>query len=245
MSDNSFEMNRVGVRMQDITKRFGAHTVLNGIDLSVSDGGFVALVGESGGGKSTLLRILAALETADEGTIEVSPPVSVAFQDARLLPWRHVWENVVFGQKGSHSALRNRALAALAEVGLAARADAWPGTLSGGEAQRAALARALIGEPAVLLLDEPFGALDALTRLRMQGLLLRLWERHAFTVVLVTHDVDEALTLADRVAVIAGGRIAESVDVPLTRPRDRSDQRFNAMRDRLLDHLAVRPAAAA
>ncbi|WP_410673614.1 ABC transporter ATP-binding protein [Amycolatopsis sp. cmx-4-68] len=196
--------------VRNLTKRFGDRTVLDGLDLTVERGEFAALLGRSGSGKSTLLRVLAGLDDAVDGNVEVSGTVSVAFQQPRLLPWRKVWRNVVLGlHQDGVAKSRNRALAgkALAEVHLAGHADAWPLTLSGGEAQRVSLARALVREPGLLLLDEPFGALDALTRIAMHRLVADLWRRHRPGVLLVTHDVDEALRLAGRVLVLDGGRI--------------------------------------
>jgi sulfonate transport system ATP-binding protein len=184
-----------------LVKSFGDRRVLDGLDLTIEQGEFVALLGRSGSGKSTLLRILAGLDGDIGGESTVDGTVSVAFQQPRLLPWRRVWRNVTLGQ-------RSVADRALAEVRLADRADAWPRTLSGGEAQRVSLARALVREPDLLLLDEPFAALDALTRLAMYRLVNQLFQRHRPAVLLVTHDVDEALTLADRVLVLADGRIA-------------------------------------
>jgi sulfonate transport system ATP-binding protein len=222
-----------------LRKSFGDRTVVDDIELAVPQGQILAIVGESGCGKSTLLRLIAGLERADGGTLDVRGQISIAFQDARLLPWQRVWQNVCFGLPEINSIRRERALAALEEVGLARLADAWPATLSGGEAQRVALARALIRNPAVLLLDEPFGALDALTRLRMHKLLQNLWLKHGFTVALVTHDVDEALSLADRVILLGSGKILDQFDVPLPRPRDRLDPQFGGLRQRLLDELGV------
>jgi ABC-type nitrate/sulfonate/bicarbonate transport system ATPase subunit/ABC-type nitrate/sulfonate/bicarbonate transport system substrate-binding protein len=175
----------------DIEKSFSERTILGGVNLCVLQGQILAIVGESGCGKSTLLRMFAGLETADAGRVIVRGQVSIAFQDARLLPWLKVWENVAFGLPASPATRQSKAQAALDEVGLGRLALAWPTTLSGGEAQRVALARALVREPAVLLLDEPFGALDALTRLRMHTLLNVLWDRHGFTIALVTHDVEK------------------------------------------------------
>jgi sulfonate transport system ATP-binding protein len=196
--------------VRDLTKKFGDRTILSGLDLTVERGEFVALLGRSGSGKSTLLRVLAGLDDDVAGRAEVTGTVSVAFQQPRLLPWRKVWRNVVLGLRQDGVAKsRNRALAekALGEVHLADHADDWPLTLSGGEAQRVSLARALVREPDLLLLDEPFGALDALTRIAMHGLVQDLWRRHQPGVLLVTHDVDEALRLAGRVLVLDGGRI--------------------------------------
>jgi sulfonate transport system ATP-binding protein len=234
---------RYAIRAINVGKRFGARDVLRGVDLAVPESQILVVVGESGCGKSTLLRLLARLETADAGAVDVRGRISIAFQDARLMPWLPVWENVAFGLPLASPIRRERAIAALNEVGLARLADAWPATLSGGEAQRAALARALIRDPAVLLLDEPFGALDALTRLRMQALLSGLWERHRFTIVLVTHDVDEALSLGDRIVVLGAGRILDEFNVELGRPRQRLDRTFGTLRDRLLGQLGVPPTA--
>jgi sulfonate transport system ATP-binding protein len=194
------------VRVHDLVKQFGPRRVLEGVDLTIGRGEFVALLGRSGSGKSTLLRILAGLDPDAHGESVVDGRVSVAFQQPRLLPWRRVWRNVTLGLPTPDP----RAVAArvLAEVQLADRADAWPRTLSGGEAQRVSLARALVRAPDLLLLDEPFAALDALTRLAMHRLVKDLWIRHRPAVLLVTHDVDEALALADRVLVLEAGRIA-------------------------------------
>jgi sulfonate transport system ATP-binding protein len=210
----------------NLTKRFGDRTVLNGLDLTIDRGEFVALLGRSGSGKSTLLRVLAGLDGDVEGQADVHGTVSVAFQQPRLLPWRKVWRNVVLGlRQDGVSKSRNRALAdkALAEVHLGEHADDWPLTLSGGEAQRVSLARALVREPDLLLLDEPFGALDALTRIAMHRLVEDLWRRHRPGVLLVTHDVDEALLLADRVLVLDGGRIVAEHRPGGARPRNPAD----------------------
>jgi len=232
-----------GATVRNLTRRFGAGApVLDRLDLDIGPGEFVALLGASGSGKTTLLRTLAGLDPVPEDALVALPqPVAVAFQQPLLLPWKSVWRNVAIGLPG---AARARAEAALAEVGLAHRLDAWPGTLSGGEAQRAALARALVREPGLLLLDEPFAALDALTRIRMHTLVLDLWDRHRPATLLVTHDVDEAVLLADRVLVLAAGRIVldERNDAP--RPRDRGAASFAALRTRLLERLGVRELAA-
>ncbi|NIH80061.1 ABC transporter ATP-binding protein [Amycolatopsis viridis] len=223
-------------QVRGLTRRFGARTVLSDVDLDIARGEFVALLGRSGSGKSTLLRILAGLDAGIEGEVRVDGTVSVAFQQPRLLPWRRVWRNVVLGLPGRG---RDRDLAgrALAEVRLAGHAGAWPRTLSGGEAQRVSLARALVREPGLLLLDEPFGALDALTRLAMHRLVEDLWTEHRPGVLLVTHDVDEALLLADRVLVLGEGRIvAEHV---LDRPRPRAVSDHLDVRARVLADLGV------
>ncbi len=227
--------------VRGLTKRFGDRTVLEGLDLTVDRGEFVALLGRSGSGKSTLLRVLAGLDADVEGRADVTGTVSVAFQQPRLLPWRKVWRNVVLGlRQDGVTKSRNRALAekALSEVHLADHADDWPLTLSGGEAQRVSLARALVREPDLLLLDEPFGALDALTRISMHGLVQDLWRRHGPGVLLVTHDVDEALRLADRVLVLDGGRI-----VAAHRPREADDH--DNLRRRVLADLGVTEDAVA
>ena len=230
-------MSSIAVR--GLERRFGERVVLTEIDLSVAPGEFVVVVGQSGCGKSTLLRCIGGLDDQFTGSLDVSGAVGVGFQDARLLPWARVWENVVFGVPGSPSYRRALADDALREVGLTERAEAWPLTLSGGEAQRVALARALTRDPSVLLLDEPFGALDALTRLRMQALVYRLWRDRGFTVVLVTHDVEEAVLLADRIIVLDGGGVADVFTVDLPRPRARQDARFESLRVRILDDLGV------
>jgi sulfonate transport system ATP-binding protein len=230
------------VRVRGFSRRFGDTTVLRDLDLDIAPGEFVALLGASGSGKTTLLRTLAGLDPADPETVRAPANRAVVFQDARLLPWKRVWRNVALGLAGADAA--DRARAALAEVGLEHRMDAWPATLSGGEAQRAALARALVREPRLLLLDEPFAAVDALTRIRMHGLVLALWRAHAPAVLLVTHDVDEAITLADRVLVLEQGRIAAEERIDLARPRD-GGPAFQALRRRLLRRLGVDPGVGA
>ena len=223
--------------MRGLSRAFGGREVLDGVDLDIAPGEFVAMLGVSGTGKSTLLRALAGLDREVTGELSVPGPVAVAFQEPRLLPWRRVLANVALGLRVPDAgAVAGRALE---EVGLTERAGAWPLTLSGGEAQRAALARALVREPSLLLLDEPFSALDALTRIAMHRLVLRLWERHRPAVLLVTHDVDEALILADRVLVLASGRIVFSGPVEVPRPRDRDNPGLTALRHRLLTELGV------
>ena len=227
------------VSVRDVTRRFGDREVLRGIDLDLRRGEFVALLGRSGSGKSTFLRALAGLDPAVGGRIVVPTARSVVFQDARLLPWASVLDNVVLGLEGRAQDRRTAGRAALEEVGLAGHERDWPKTLSGGEAQRAALARALVRRPKLLLLDEPFGALDALTRIRMHALVQQLHARHDPAVLLVTHDVDEALLLADRVLVLTDGVLSLDVDVPVQRPRLRSDPTFIELRSHLLSHLGV------
>jgi sulfonate transport system ATP-binding protein len=227
----------VVVRCTRIERSFGDRLVLDGLDLDLHEGEFLALLGRSGSGKSTLLRVLAGLDADFEGRATVPARRAVAFQDARLLPWARVLENVVLGLRGPDA--RERGRAALREVELDEHERDWPKTLSGGEAQRAALARALVREPALLLLDEPFGALDALTRIRMHALLAQLCARHRPAVLLVTHDVDEAILLADRVAVLTDGRISFDTTVDVPTPRLRADPAFASLRSRLLAELGV------
>jgi sulfonate transport system ATP-binding protein len=218
-----------------VTRVFGERRVLDGLDLEIAPGEFVALIGRSGSGKSTLLRALAGLDRELAGELAVNGAVAVAFQEPRLLPWKRVWANVCLGLRAADPG--SVAVAALAEVGLTERAGAWPLTLSGGEAQRASLARALVREPALLLLDEPFSALDALTRIAMHRLVLRLWAHHGPAVLLVTHDVDEALALADRVVVLSSGRIGFACRVEAPRPRERDQPALVDLRNRLLAEL--------
>jgi sulfonate transport system ATP-binding protein len=232
--------------VRGLTRRFGDRTVLSGLDLDIAPGEFVALIGRSGSGKSTLLRALAGLDRDVTGSLEVQGTVSVAFQEPRLVPWKKVLANVTLGLRSvsaNGASPDTVARDALEEVGLAERTDAWPLTLSGGEAQRASLARALVRRPSLLLLDEPFSALDALTRISMHRLVLSLWERHRPAVLLVTHDVDEALALADRVLVLGDGKIAHSSMIGLERPRDRDHPDQTALRLQLLSELGV-PAGA-
>ncbi|MFD9216725.1 ABC transporter ATP-binding protein [Streptomyces sp. NPDC059544] len=234
------------LRARRLVRRFGDRAVLKEIDLDLAPGEFTALLGRSGSGKSTLLRAVAGLDHDVEGSGELAVPerVSLSFQDSRLLPWLRVLDNVVLGLRGPGT--RERGLTALDEVGLAGRGRSWPHELSGGEQQRAALARALVHDPELLLADEPFGALDALTRIRMHGLLRELYERHRPAVLLVTHDVDEAVELADRVLVLDEGRIGLDLAVALPTPRTRRDPRFQEYRDTLLTALGVTtPAASA
>ncbi|MFE3028602.1 ABC transporter ATP-binding protein [Nocardia tengchongensis] len=226
-------------RIRGLVKDFGDRRVLHGLDLDIRPGEFVALLGRSGSGKSTLLRALAGLDDETGGELTVSGEIAVAFQEPRLVPWKRVRDNVVLGLRRADA--KAAAVAALAEVGLAERGAAWPLTLSGGEAQRASLARALVREPDLLLLDEPFSALDALTRITIHTLVLDLWARHRPGVLLVTHDVDEALLLADRAVVLDGGRIARELPIDLPRPRRRDHPEFLALRTALLAELGVTP----
>ncbi|MFD2249264.1 sulfonate transport system ATP-binding protein [Pseudochelatococcus lubricantis] len=228
----------LAVDMRGVGKSFGASPILRGFDLAIERGSFVALLGASGSGKSTVLRILLGLEDIDSGSVLVAPNRTVVFQDARLVRNLDVSANVLIGQKRT-AAARQVAVRALHEVGLSHRLHAWPHTLSGGEAQRVALARALVREPQLLLLDEPFAALDALTRIRMQQLVAELCDRHQPAVLLVTHDVDEALLLADRVVILREGALALDRPVPLGRPRNRNAPGFAALRQELLQILGV------
>jgi sulfonate transport system ATP-binding protein len=223
--------------VQGLSRKFGARTVLDDLDLEIAPGEFIAMIGRSGTGKSTLLRALAGLDSGVTGTLTVPGETAVAFQEPRLVPWKRVADNLTLGLRTPDA--KAVAAGALAEVGLTERAGAWPLTLSGGEAQRASLARALVRQPSLLLLDEPFSALDALTRISMHRLVLSLWERHRPAVLLVTHDVDEALALADRVLVLNEGRIAHSAAVTVPRPRDRNHPELTALRQRLLTELGV------
>jgi sulfonate transport system ATP-binding protein len=232
---------RAAVRIENLVRSFGERRVLDGLDLTIAPGEFVALLGRSGSGKSTLLRALARLDgdVPGSGTLAAPDHLSVVFQDARLLPWKRLLDNVVLGLTGPDAEQRGRA--ALAEVGLAGRERAWPVELSGGEQQRVSLARSLVREPRLLLADEPFGALDALTRIRMHTLLRRLCARHRPAVLLVTHDVDEAIVLADRVVVLDEGRIAADLPVELPAPRRPGGPGYAALRERLLGRLGVDP----
>jgi sulfonate transport system ATP-binding protein len=234
-------MNAV-VKVRGLVRAFTLRGVLNSVDLEIDRGEFVALLGRSGSGKSTLLRALAGLdfEASGWGQIDVPPDIAVVFQDARLLPWKSVLANVVLGLKGP--AVLARGQAALEEVELDGRAKSWPYELSGGEQQRVALARSLVREPQLLLADEPFGALDALTRIRMHALLRRLSLRHRPAVLLVTHDVDEAIELADRVVVLDRGRIAADRSVRLPPRGVERVASFARLRRQLLGLLGVEEA---
>ena len=234
----------LALTIRALRKSFGDNEVLRGIDLHIPAGQFVAIVGRSGCGKSTLLRLIAGLETVDAGTIgfgEDARPedIRVMFQEPRLLPWARVLSNVEVGlgrQRASADA-QARAERALGEVGLDEKRAQWPAVLSGGQKQRVALARALVSHPRVLAFDEPLGALDALTRITMQRLLERVWQDQAFTAILVTHDVAEAVALADRVLVIEDGRIAHDVNVDIPRPRRRGSAELAALEGSILRDL--------
>jgi sulfonate transport system ATP-binding protein len=224
------------VRAAGIRRVYGDRAVLHELDLEIHRGEFVALLGKSGCGKTTLLRALAGIDPIEAGTLALPSSSTVVFQEHRLLPWWPVWRNVAIGLPRADA--RARAQSALEEVGLGGHADAWPVTLSGGEAQRVSLARALVREPELLLLDEPFAALDALTRIKMHGLVRDLISRHRPAVLLVTHDVDEAILLADRVVTMREGRIAAQ-HVVGDSSRTRGDASFAALRAELLAELGV------
>jgi len=229
--------DQISVRVRDVVRRFGDRVVLDGLDLSIARSEFVVLLGPSGCGKSTLLRLLAGLDLPDGGEVEVPRERAIVFQGDRLLPWQKVWRNVTIGL--SRADARERALDVLAEVGLADRAGAWPKTLSGGEAQRVALARALVTEPDLVLLDEPFSALDAITRLHMHDLVRQLHQRHGAAMLLVTHDVAEAIALGDRILVMSQGRIGSSYSVRLAADDRRSSQAREDLRGQLLADLGL------
>jgi sulfonate transport system ATP-binding protein len=230
--------------LRDVNKWYGAHHVLTDVSVAVNRGEIVALIGRSGSGKSTVLRVFAGLSNDHTGERSVAGSPALAFQEPRLFPWRDVRTNVVYGLNRSklpRDEVNSRADQALSDVGLADRATVWPSTLSGGQAQRVSLARALVAEPELLLLDEPFGALDALTRLTARGLLLDLWRQHRFGVLLVTHDVDEAIALADRVLVLDEGRVVYTLVIDEPRPPvGEATAETERYRVDLLDKLGVR-----
>jgi sulfonate transport system ATP-binding protein len=236
-AEEGYGARGVSVEIENVCIALGGRTVLENFTVQIAAGEFVAIVGRSGCGKSTMLRSIVRLETPQSGSISLGsaaggkPDVRIMFQDSRLLPWKRILPNVMLGLEPS---LLAQAQTVLAQVGLAERANDWPATLSGGQRQRVALARALVHDPSLLLLDEPLGALDALTRIEMQQLIEEIWRNRGFTAVLVTHDVAEAITLADRVILIEGGRVALDEDVELPRPRTRGNPRFAALEERIL-----------
>jgi len=249
MPDPRISVSGAEVKLQGLTKSFGDHRVLRGIDLAIEPGQFVAIVGRSGCGKSTLLRLVAGLDTATSGSIALDQQttgwrdvVRLMFQESRLLPWQRVVANVAVGltHAPDRQSQRDQAAAALREVGLAGRENAWPSVLSGGQKQRVALARALVSHPRLLLLDEPLGALDALTRIEMQELIERVWQQKGFTAVVVTHDVSEAVALADRILLLDDGAVMLDVAVDLPRPRRRGDREAAAIEGRILERLLQR-----
>ena len=234
----------LSLTIRGLRKSFGDNEVLRGIDLHIPAGQSVAIVGRSGCGKSTLLRLIAGLDTATAGSIDFgeearAEDIRVMFQEPRLLPWARVLSNVEVGlgrERASPDA-QARAESALVEVGLGDKRAQWPAVLSGGQKQRVALARALVSQPRVLAFDEPLGALDALTHISMQRLLERVWHDQGFTAILVTHDVAEAVALADRVLVIEDGRIAHDFSVDVPRPRQRGSVTLAALEGTILKNL--------
>jgi sulfonate transport system ATP-binding protein len=241
MREAHFSPAGARIELAGVEKSFADRAVLRGIDLTIEAKEFVAIVGRSGCGKSTLLRLLTGIDAPSAGTISRTGEARLMFQEARLLPWARVRENVgiVLRDHMEREEATRRATEALARVGLAGRGDDWPATLSGGQRQRVALARALVTRPRLLALDEPLGALDALTRIEMQALITELWQAQGFTAVLVTHDVAEAVALADRVLVLEDGRVTMDLRVDLPRPRWK-DARAAAIEARILDRLLAR-----
>jgi sulfonate transport system ATP-binding protein len=236
----------VPVTLRGVTKAFGAKTVLHGVDLHAHAGQFLTIVGRSGCGKSTLLRIIAGLDEPTAGRIELegisegrARLARIMFQEPRLLPWARVDANVAIGlgPAADQAQALQRSREALATVGLVDRAGEWPSTLSGGQKQRVALARALVSAPRILALDEPLGALDALTRIEMQRLVEQVWLANGFTAVLVTHDVAEAVALGDRIVLIDHGAIAADIPVGLTRPRQRGSAEFARVEAEIIERL--------
>jgi len=237
------------VLLHGVSKAFGDHHVLRGIDLAIEPGQFVAIVGRSGCGKSTLLRLIAGLDQPSAGRVAVDgrtdgwhDAVRLMFQESRLLPWQRVSANVAIGLAHARDRRdrRRQAASVLRRVGLAGRETSWPSVLSGGQKQRVALARALVSHPRLLAFDEPLGALDALTRIEMQELIETVWQEKGFTAIVVTHDVSEAVALADRILLLDGGKVAMDVAVDLPRPRRRGDPLAAAVEGRILDRLLRR-----
>lgn len=232
----------VELGLRGLGKAIANRTILHDINLEIKPGEFIAIIGKSGCGKTTLLRLIAGLTEPTIGQVALdnsplaglNPAARVMFQDARLLPWKRVWENVALGLPNLNP---EHALQALHQVGLADRAYDWPLGLSGGERQRLALARAIANTPSLLLLDEPFGALDALTRIEMQQLVEQLWRAQCFTAILVTHDVEEAIALADRVLLIQNQHIALNLPIHLPRSRQRGSAEFAAIKEQLLSAI--------
>lgn len=243
---NTSQSGGVRLEIERLGKSYGSRQVLHNTHLTIEPGEFVAIVGRSGCGKSTLLRLVAGLEAPTQGKLKINGDevnglrgdTRIMFQEARLLPWQRVADNVALGLPESQHPDAQRVLA---QVGLADRLNEWPAKLSGGQRQRVALARALVHNPRLLLLDEPLGALDALTRIEMHALIERLWRDNGFTALLVTHDVQEAVALADRVILIEDGVIALDERIDLARPRSRGDAKFAALEKRILDRVLQHP----
>jgi len=241
------EAGAVAIRVRGLEKSFGGNRVLRGVDLDIPAGQFVAVIGKSGCGKSTLLHILLGLDEASGGHVrfedgegrDARPNARIVFQEPRLLPWATIADNVAvgLGREGMPQERERKVRAVLSEVQLEAKAGEWPSRLSGGQRQRAALARALVSRPGLLALDEPLGALDALTRISMQQLLARVWSELGFTALLVTHDVSEAVHLADRVVVLEQGRIALDLTIPEPHPRRHGDPKLAELEGRLLSAI--------
>ncbi len=233
------EIRGSDLKLLGLSKSFGQTSVLSHLDLEIKPGEFVAIVGRSGCGKSTLLRLISGLDRPTSGGVlvdgeplhQLNPSARVMFQDSRLLFWCRVLENVGLGLRGDW---RPKALEMLAQVGLADRSQDWIAVLSGGQRQRVALARALVSQPRLLLLDEPLGALDALTRIEMQSLIEQLWLEKQFTTLLITHDVEESVVLADRVLLLEAGQVTMDIDIPLSRPRHRGDPNFGRLVEQIL-----------
>ena len=248
MTTHSTHTPTGGVRLhiQNLGKAYGERQVLHHTELTIEPGEFVAIVGRSGCGKSTLLRLVAGLESPTQGEPHIDGQAvtglrndtRIMFQEARLLPWQRVADNVALGLPESH---HEDAVKVLGQVGLGDRLHEWPAKLSGGQRQRVALARALVHNPRLLLLDEPLGALDALTRIEMHTLIEQLWRDNGFTALLVTHDVQEAVALADRVILIEDGTVSLDERIDLPRPRSRGDAKFAALEKRILDRVLQHP----
>jgi sulfonate transport system ATP-binding protein len=231
------------VNLSHVSKAFGTNVVLHDINLVVPEGQFLSIVGKSGCGKSTLLRLMIGLDNVTSGELEApalkAQAARIVFQEPRLLPWASVADNVAvgLGSKPENPNVKQQADAILEEVGLKGREALWPSQLSGGMRQRVALARALVSKPTLLALDEPLGALDALTRIDMQALLEGVWRDLGFTALMVTHDVGEAVALGDRVILIDQGKIVLDLPVDLPRPRKRGTPEFAALEGQILDTL--------
>lgn len=247
---NAVEMDRqckdnrkpIRLKIDGLKKSYQDHTILKDINLTFHKGEFIVIIGKSGCGKSTLLRLIAGLEQPTGGTIlqketpltGINVSARMMFQNGRFLPWKKVLNNIGIGLRGDW---KPKAKEALAAVGLFGYENKYPLTLSGGQKQRIALARALIHQPDLLLLDEPLGALDALTRMEMQNLIENVWKKHGLTCVFVTHDVEEAVRLADRVILIDNGKVKKDLRISLARPRVRTSPEFNRYAETLLNQI--------